>query len=75
LLERAGRVVSTEEIIEHVWGYESSPAGAATLVTHIRRLRSHIERDPHHPVLIRNLRGLGYIVDVVPVPEGGTTTS
>lgn len=68
LLEDAGRAISREELMERVWGAVLSRSAAKTLDVHVRRLRGHLEQDPHHPVLIRTLRGFGYVFDVTPVP-------
>ena len=48
-----GRVVSREELLEHVWGYDYF--GDSRLVdVHIRRLRMKIEPDPASPDLPRD---------------------
>jgi DNA-binding response OmpR family regulator len=54
-----GRVLSREELLERVWGYEY--LGDHRLVdVHIARLRRKVERDPHRPEVILTVRGLGY---------------
>ena len=59
LVERAGELVSRDEILERVWGYEVSPSTRA--VEHIvQRLRKLIESDPEHPHYLHTVRGLGY---------------
>jgi DNA-binding response OmpR family regulator len=56
-----GRVLSREELLERVWGYDYF--GDSRLVdVHVRRLRKKIEEDPGHPVLVTTIRGLGYRV-------------
>lgn len=59
LLLAAGRVVTREELIDNVWGYEyeGDPRIIATL---IGRLRSKIEPNPDAPVHIITIRGVGY---------------
>jgi two-component system response regulator RegX3 len=59
LLEHAGRVVTREDLLERVWGfdYDGDPRIVATL---IGRLRSKIEIDPESPVHITTIRGVGY---------------
>ncbi len=59
LLTNAGRVVTRETLIDRVWGYDYV-GDTKTLDVHIKRLRSRIEQDPAHPVLITTIRGLGY---------------
>jgi two-component system alkaline phosphatase synthesis response regulator PhoP len=59
LVERAGDVVSRDEILERAWGYEVSPSTRA--VEHmVVRLRKLIEPDPEHPRYLQTVRGLGY---------------
>ncbi len=54
-----GRVVSREELLERVWGYDYF--GDSRLVdVHVRRLRMKIEHDPSHPTLLTTVRGMGY---------------
>jgi DNA-binding response OmpR family regulator len=55
----AGIVLSRDQLLERVWGYEY--LGDGRLVdAHIRRLRTKVERDPSAPELILTARGLGY---------------
>ena len=59
LVERAGELVSRDEILERVWGYEVSPSTRA--VEHmVVRLRKSIEPDPERPRYLHTVRGLGY---------------
>lgn len=54
-----GRVVSREEMLERVWGYGYFGDGRLVDV-HVRRLRTKIETDPHHPSVVVTVRGRGY---------------
>jgi DNA-binding response OmpR family regulator len=58
LMINAGRVLTTEMIIDHVWG----PGGADRdmLRQLVHRLRLKIEEDPAEPVYIKTVPGLGY---------------
>lgn len=59
LATHAGSVVSTEALLEKVWG--SGFEGEAQVVyVHIRWLRERIEEDPKHPKRIQTVRGVGY---------------
>jgi DNA-binding response OmpR family regulator len=59
LAEHGGIVLSREQLLERVWGYDYF--GDTRLVdAHIRRLRTKVERDPSEPDLIQTVRGLGY---------------
>jgi len=51
------RLVSTEELTQNVWGFESTPSDA-TIRSHIRTLRELIGKDR-----IKTLRGNGYIYE------------
>jgi len=54
-----GRVLSREELLERVWGYDYF--GDARLVdVHIRRLRTKVEPDPSSPSVVLTVRGMGY---------------
>jgi len=59
LMERAGQVVTRQELLDHVWGYDYVGDGK-TLDVHVKRLRSRVEEDPAEPTLIVTIRGLGY---------------
>jgi DNA-binding response OmpR family regulator len=55
----AGIVLSREQLLERVWGYDYF--GDTRLVdAHIRRLRTKVEREASEPLLILTVRGLGY---------------
>lgn len=53
------RVVSREELLNQVWGYETYPT-TRTVDNHIMRLRQKIEKDPASPVHFRTVHGVGY---------------
>ena len=59
LVARAGQVVTRDELLNEVWGYESYPV-SRTVDNHIAGLRSKLERDPARPVHIRTVHGVGY---------------
>jgi DNA-binding response OmpR family regulator len=59
LVENAELVLSREQLLERVWGYDYF--GDVRLVdAHIRRLRTKIEEDPSEPAFIVTVRGFGY---------------
>lgn len=58
-VERRGEVVSREELLNEVWGYEVFPT-TRTVDNFILRLRKAIEDDPAHPRWIVSVRGAGY---------------
>ena len=59
LVENAGRVLTRDQLIGQVWGSDYV-GDTKTLDVHIRRLRTRIEEDPHEPVRIETVRGVGY---------------
>jgi DNA-binding response OmpR family regulator len=59
LLERRGEVVSREELLDAVWGYDSIPF-TRTVDTHVAKLRKKIEDDPADPRYIITVHRLGY---------------
>ena len=57
--DHAGAVLSRDQLLERVWGYEY--LGDSRLVdAHVRRLRLKIEDHPDDPRLIVTVRGIGY---------------
>jgi two-component system, OmpR family, response regulator MtrA len=54
-----GRVVTREELLRRVWGYDYF-GDTRLLDVHIRRLRRKIERDPDEPERVLTVRGRGY---------------
>jgi two-component system KDP operon response regulator KdpE len=61
LIENQGRVCSTAELLQHVWGPNYSDA-RELLKLSVYRLRSRIEEDPSNPEIIFNERGIGYVI-------------
>lgn len=53
------QVVSRDELLEKVWGYDSTPT-TRTVDNFIARLRQKIEPSPDNPVVILTVHGLGY---------------
>jgi len=58
-LRRKGRLLTRDFLIEEVWG-PSYFGDTKTLDVHVKRLRRKIEEDPHSPVNLVTVRGLGY---------------
>jgi DNA-binding response OmpR family regulator len=52
------RVVSREELLNEVWGYEAHTT--RTVDNHIMRLRHKVEKNPASPVHFRTVHGVGY---------------
>jgi DNA-binding response OmpR family regulator len=54
-----GRVVSREELLNEVWGYQHYPS-TRTVDNHILRLRQKLETDPANPRFLLTVHGAGY---------------
>ncbi len=59
LASHPGQVLTTDEILNQVWGAEFFGQPQVVYV-HIRWLREKIEQDPQHPQHILTMRGVGY---------------
>jgi len=59
LAEREGQVVSRDEILDVVWGYEAFPS-SRTIDNFIVRLRKRFEQDPRAPRYFHTVHGAGY---------------
>jgi two-component system alkaline phosphatase synthesis response regulator PhoP len=59
LIENEGRVVSREEILDTVWGYDVYPT-TRTIDNYILSFRKHFEPDSKNPVYFHSVRGVGY---------------
>ncbi len=59
LIARRGEVVTREQLLQVVWGYESLPL-TRTVDVHIAKLRRKIERTPVDPEHVVTVHGLGY---------------
>jgi DNA-binding response OmpR family regulator len=57
--ERPGTIVSRDELLQLVWGYNEAPL-TRTVDSFIFRLRQKIEVDPRHPKYIKTVYGDGY---------------
>jgi DNA-binding response OmpR family regulator len=59
LTKNAQRVISRDELLDKVWGYENYPC-TRTVDTHMLRLRQKLELDPSHPSHFLTVHGCGY---------------
>lgn len=58
-VERKGEVVSRQQILQSVWGYDVYPT-TRTVDNFILAFRKYFERDPKHPQFFHSVRGVGY---------------
>ena len=59
LAEHPGEIVSREDLLEKVWGYDVFPS-TRTVDNFILRLRKRFERDPANPRHFLTVWGVGY---------------
>ena len=59
LVRHPGIVLSRDELLDAVWGYQATPE-TRTVDVHISWLRQKLEPDPHNPRYIVTVYGLGY---------------
>jgi two-component system, OmpR family, alkaline phosphatase synthesis response regulator PhoP len=58
-VERRGALLSRDELLEKVWGYDATPV-TRTVDVHVASLRQKLERNPSRPEFIVTVHGLGY---------------
>ncbi|MGE0043585.1 MAG: response regulator transcription factor [Vicinamibacterales bacterium] len=58
-VQHTGEVVTREQILNEVWGYEEFPT-TRTIDNFVAKLRQKIERAPHAPEHILTIHGSGY---------------
>ena len=59
LARHRGRIVTREQLLDEVWGYEHYPT-TRTVDNHILRLRQKLESNPSDPRFILSVYGEGY---------------
>jgi DNA-binding response OmpR family regulator len=59
LASRGGEVVSRDELLNEVWGYEAMPT-TRTVDNHIASLRAKLEENPAQPRHLHTVHGIGY---------------
>lgn len=62
LIDRAGEVVTRQDLLRQVWGYVHLPT-TRTVDNHIARLRKKVERDVDAPIHVITVHGIGYRFD------------
>ena len=58
-LEHEGMLLSREELLERVWGYDPATT-SRTVDVHVAGLRRKLEQSPHRPAHFLTVHGLGY---------------
>ena len=63
LSSNRGRVVSSEELFQEVWGDKYFSSNNNTVMVHIRHLREKMHDSAEHPQYIKTVWGVGYKID------------
>jgi DNA-binding response OmpR family regulator len=63
LASRAGEVVTRDELLDEVWGYDLYPT-TRTVDNHIAQLRIKIEKNPADPRYLVTVHGIGYKLEL-----------
>lgn len=63
LLNNRGKVLSRTQLLENIWDVDGDFVEDNTLTVYIKRLRDKIEEEPNRPLIIKTIRGLGYMID------------
>ncbi len=61
LIQKRGHVVSREDFLNRIWGFETS--NTRTVDFHIFRLRRKLEEDPNRPGYLKTIHGIGYLLE------------
>ncbi|MEI6311654.1 MAG: response regulator transcription factor [Bacteroidota bacterium] len=59
LIDRKDEVVSRNDILQHVWGYDVYPS-TRTIDNFILTFRRYFEEDPKNPIHFQSIRSVGY---------------
>jgi DNA-binding response OmpR family regulator len=59
LIKNPGRVISRDELLNEVWGYDNYPC-TRTVDSHISKLRKKLETEPAHPRHFHTVHSSGY---------------
>jgi len=65
LWQNAGQTLTKEQLLETLWDIDGEFVDENTLAVNIRRLREKIEENPSNPMIIENVRGIGYRVNKI----------
>lgn len=63
LLNNRSKVLSGTKLLENIWDVDGDFVEDNTLTVYIKRLRDKIEEEPNRTLIIKTVRGLGYMID------------
>ncbi len=58
-IEHRGTLISRDELLQHVWGFDEAP-NTRTVDVHVVRLRQKLEMNPAQPEFFTTVYGVGY---------------
>jgi len=59
-IKNAGQILTKNQLLQTLWDIDGEFVDENTLAVNIGRLRGKMEDDPSNPLLIENIRGVGY---------------
>jgi DNA-binding response OmpR family regulator len=62
LMTHPGELFSSQQLLEHVWGYPPGTTDPGLVRWHVKNLRTKIEPDPSNPTYLRTVPRHGYIL-------------
>ena len=65
LVQHIGQVLTRNQLLEGIWDVSGEFVNDNTLTVYMKRLREKIEDDPTQPLLLKTVRGLGYMLENV----------
>ena len=63
LINRKGEIVSRNELLDIIWGYEVAPV-TRTIDVFMARIRKKIEKSPSRPRHLKSIRSVGYTFEL-----------
>jgi DNA-binding response OmpR family regulator len=72
LMQRSDKLLTRATLFKEVWHYKFVPETNLVDV-HMGRLRRKVDR-PNEAPMIRNVRGVGFVLSATPLPQGSPTT-
>jgi two-component system, OmpR family, response regulator MtrA len=67
LMQDAGRVVSRDDLVQTIWGYDGFSSNL--LEIHVGKIRRKIETDPRRPLRLITVRAFGYKIPLGSITE------
>lgn len=69
LMQHPGQVFTTEQLLQHVWGYPAGVGSHELVRAHVKNLRAKLEPDPRRPIYLRTKGRFGYTISPRPPAE------